>query len=49
LRSARIANRLSLAFKGWRVDVLLKAHNLQEQAIPSWLKNGGVTVNEAED
>jgi predicted nucleotidyltransferase len=33
LMSARISSRLSCAFEGRHVDVLLKAPNLQEQAI----------------
>jgi len=42
LMSARIASRLSRAFEGRHVDVLLKAPNLQEQAIHRVAEKTGV-------
>jgi predicted nucleotidyltransferase len=42
LMSARIASRLSCAFDGRHVDVLLKAPNLQEQAIHRVAEKTGV-------
>jgi len=44
LMSARIASRLSRAFEGRHVDVLLKAPNLQEQAIHRVAEKTGVPL-----
>jgi predicted nucleotidyltransferase len=44
LVSARIASRISRAMHGRKVDVLLKAPNLQEQAIHRIATQQGVTL-----
>ena len=44
LVSARIASRISRAMHGRKVDVLLKAPNLQEQAIHRIAAQQGVTL-----
>jgi hypothetical protein len=44
LMSARIGSRLSRAFEGQHVDVLLKAPNLQEQAIHRVAAQQGVPL-----